>query len=139
MKDEMESLLSNKTWELVELPPEKKALHTKWIYRLKEEHDGSKRYKVRLVAKGFQQKECIDYTEIFSPVVKMVTIKTVLGLVAKENLHLQQMDVKIAFLHGDLDEEIYMMQPEAFEVKWNEKLVCKQKKSLYGLKQAPRQ
>ncbi|CAM8956861.1 unnamed protein product [Rhodiola kirilowii] len=84
MKDEMESLLSNKTWELVELPPEKKALHTKWIYRLKEEHDGSKRYKARLVAK-----EGIDYAEIFSPVVKMVTIKTVLGLVAKENLHLQ--------------------------------------------------
>ncbi|CAM8947691.1 unnamed protein product [Rhodiola kirilowii] len=92
MKDEMESLLSNKIWELVELSSEKKALHTKWIYRLKEEHDGSKRYKARLVAKGFQEKEGIDYTEIFSPVVKMVTIRTVLGLVAKENLHLQQMD-----------------------------------------------
>ncbi|CAM8899657.1 unnamed protein product [Rhodiola kirilowii] len=69
----------------------------------------------------------------------MVTIRTVLGLVAKENLHLQQMDVKTAFLHGDLDEEIYMKQPEGFEVKGKEKLVCKLKKSLYGLKQAPRQ
>ncbi|CAM8913335.1 unnamed protein product [Rhodiola kirilowii] len=69
----------------------------------------------------------------------MVIIRTVLGLVAKENLHLQQMDVKIAFLHGDLDEEIYMKQPEGFEVKGKEKLVCKLKKSLYGLKHAPRQ
>ncbi|CAM8877698.1 unnamed protein product [Rhodiola kirilowii] len=69
----------------------------------------------------------------------MVTIRSILGLVAKENLHLQQMDVNIAFHHGDLDEKIYMKQPEGFEVKGKEKLVCKLKKSLYGLKQAPRQ
>ncbi|CAM8905846.1 unnamed protein product [Rhodiola kirilowii] len=68
----------------------------------------------------------------------MVTIRTVLGLVAKENLYLQQMDVKTAFLHGDLDEEIYMKQPEGFEVNGKEKLVCNLKKSLYGLKQASR-
>ena len=92
-----------------------------------------------MVVKGFQQKEGIDYTEIFSPVVKLMTIRAVLGLVAKENLHLQQMDVKTAFLHGDLEEEIYMQQPQGFEVKGKEKLVCKLQKSLYGLKQAPRQ
>ena len=86
MKDEMDSLLGNQTWELTELPVGKKALHNKWVYRIKNEHDGSKRYKARLVVKGFQQREGIDYTEIFSPVVKMSTIRLVLGMVAVENL-----------------------------------------------------
>ncbi|KAE8695859.1 U-box domain-containing protein 31 [Hibiscus syriacus] len=139
MKDEMDSLMSNQTWELVELPPGKKALHNKWIYRIKEEHDGSKRYKARLVVKGFQQKEGIDYNEIFSPVVKLSTIKLVLKIVAAENLHLEQLDVKTAFLHGDLEEEIYMRQLEGFIKAGKKNLVCRLKKSLYGLKQAPRQ
>ena len=102
MKDEMDSLMSNQTWELAELPPGKKALHNKWVYRIKEEHDGNKRYKARLVVKGFQQKEGVDYNEIFSPVVKLTTIRLVLKIVAAENLHLEQLDVKTAFLHGDL-------------------------------------
>ncbi|WKA08531.1 hypothetical protein VitviT2T_026247 [Vitis vinifera] len=106
MKDEMDSLLGNQTWELTELPVGKKALHNKWVYRIKNEHDGSKRYKARLVVKGFQQKEGIDYTEIFSPVVKMSTIRLVLGMVAAENLHLEQLDVKTAFLHGSNIEKI---------------------------------
>ncbi|RVW22925.1 Retrovirus-related Pol polyprotein from transposon TNT 1-94 [Vitis vinifera] len=84
----------------------KKALHNKWVYRIKNEHDGSKRYKARLVVKGFQQKEGIDYTEIFSPVVKMSTIRLVLGMVAAENLHLEQLDVKTVFLHGSDIEKI---------------------------------
>ncbi len=92
-----------------------------------------------MVVKGFQQKEGIDYTEIFSPVVKMATIRVVLSLVAAENLYLEQLDVKTDFLHGDLDEEIYMKQPVGFIVKDKEEMVCKLKKSLYGLKQAPRQ
>jgi hypothetical protein len=139
MKDEMKSLISNNTWELAELPVGKKALHNKWVYRVKEEHNGSKRHKARLVVKGFQQKEGIDYTDIFSPVVKLNTIRSVLSIVAAEGLHLEQLDVKTAFLHGDLDEEIYMKQPEGFSVKEKEKLVCRLTKSLYGLKQAPRQ
>ena len=139
MKDEMDSLMSNQTWELAELPPGKKALHNKWIFRIKEEHDGSKRYKARLVVKGFQQKEGVDYTEIFSPVVKLTTIRLVLKIVAAENLHLEQLDVKTAFLHGDLEEEIYMKQPEGFIKAGKKNLVCRLKKSLYGLKQAPRQ
>ncbi|RVW61459.1 Retrovirus-related Pol polyprotein from transposon TNT 1-94 [Vitis vinifera] len=139
MKDEMDSLLGNQTWQLTELPVGKKALHNKWVYRIKNEHDGSKRYKARLVVKGFQQKEGIDYTEIFSPVVKMSTIRLVLGMVAAENLHLEQLDVKTAFLHGDLEEDLYMIQPEGFIVQGQENLVCKLRKSLYGLKQAPRQ
>ena len=89
MKDEMDSLLGNQTWELTELPVGKKTLHNKWVYIIKNEHDGSKRYKARLVVKGFQQKEGIDYTKIFSPVVKMSTIRLVLGMVAAKNLHLE--------------------------------------------------
>ncbi|KAL5742036.1 hypothetical protein ACOSP7_028768 [Xanthoceras sorbifolium] len=139
MRDEMDSLMSNQTWELAELPPGKKALHNKWVFRIKEEHNGNKRYKARMVVKGFQQKEGIDYNEIFSPVVKLTTIRLVMKIVAAENLHLEQLDVKTAFLHGDLEEEIYMRQPEGFKEAGKENLVCRLKKSLYGLKQAPRQ
>ncbi|RVW64114.1 Retrovirus-related Pol polyprotein from transposon TNT 1-94 [Vitis vinifera] len=139
MKDEMDSLLGNQTWKLTELPVGKKALHNKWVYRIKNEHDGSKRYKARLVVKGFQQKEGIDYIEIFSPVVKMSTIRLVLGMVTVENRHLEQLDVKTAFLHGDLEEDLYMIQPEGFIVQGQENLVCKLRKSLYDLKQAPGQ
>ena len=89
MKDEMNSLYKNDTWVLTELPHGKKVLHNKWVYRVKEEHDGSKRYKARLVVKGFQQKEGIDFTEFFSPVVKLTTITLVLSMVAIENLHLE--------------------------------------------------
>ena len=116
MKDERDSLLGNQTWELTKLPVGKKALHNKWVYRIKNEHDGSKRYKAKLVVKGFQQKEGIDYTKIFSLVVKMSIIRLVLGMVAAENLHLEQLDVKTAFLHGDLEEDLYMIQPEGFIV-----------------------
>lgn len=139
MKDEMKSLISNQTWELAELPMGKKALHNKWVYRVKEEHNGFKRYKARLVVKGFQQKEGVDYTEIFAPVVKLNTIRSVLSIVASEELYLEQLDVKTAFLHGDLDEEIYMHQPEGFSEEGKKNMVCRLKKSLYGLKQAPRQ
>ena len=108
MKDELDFLLGNQTWELTELPTRKKALHNKWIYRIKNEHDGSKHYKARLVVKGFQQKKGIDYLEIFSLVMKMSTIRLVLGMVAVENLHLEQLDMKTTFLYGDLEEDIYM-------------------------------
>ena len=89
--------------------------------------------------KGFAQKKGIDFDEIFSPVVKMNSIRTILSRVAAKYLHLEQLDVKTAFLHADLEEDIYMQQPEGYEVKGKEKLVCRLKKSLYGLKQAPRQ
>ncbi|CAM9000198.1 unnamed protein product [Rhodiola kirilowii] len=97
MDDEMKSLLTNETWEIVELPRGKKALHNKWVYRIKEEANGSKRYKARLVVKGFQQKYGIDYTDVFTPVVKMTTIRLVLSMVAAEDLELQQLDVKQLF------------------------------------------
>ena len=91
------------------------------------------------MVKGFAQKKGIDFDEIFSPFLKMTSIKTILSLVAAEDLHLEQLDVKTTFLHGDLEEEIYMQQPQGYEVKGKEKLACRFKKSLYGLKQAPRQ
>ena len=86
------------------------------------------------MVKGFQQKEGIDYADIFSPVVKLTTIRSVLSIVVVEGLYLEQLDVKTAFLHGDLEEEIYMQQPNGFSMKGKENLVCKLKKSLYGLK-----
>ena len=140
MQEEMESLHENHTYELTELPKGKKALRNKWVYKLKPGDGGNPpRYKARIVVKGFQQKKGVDFDEIFAPVVKMTSIRTVLSIAASMDLEVEQMDVKTAFLHGDLEEEIYMQQPEGFEKKGKENLVCRLKKSLYGLKQAPRQ
>ena len=104
-----------------------------------EEHTSQPRYKARLVVKGFSQKKCIDFDKIFSPIVKMPSIRVVLGLTTSLDLEIEQMDVKTVFLHGDLDKEIYMEQAEGFIIKGKEDYVCKLKKSLYGLKQALRQ
>ena len=117
MKDEMNSLLGNQIWELTKWLAGKKARHNKWIYRIKNEYDGSKRYKARLIVKGFQQKKDIDYSKIFSSVVKMSIIKQVLGMVAVDNLYLEQLDVKMAFLYGNLEEDIYMSQPKRFTIQ----------------------
>eukprot|EP00253_Pinus_taeda_P022625 PITA_22625 len=140
MEEEMNSLQENKTWELVNLPKGRKDLQNKWVYRINHEGDEKKEsYKARLVVKGFAQKEGIEFTEIFSLVIKMSSITVILGLVATLDLECEQLDVKIAFLHGELEEEIYMEQPEGFIEKGKEGLVCRFKKSLYGLKQAPQQ
>ena len=140
MQDEMNSLHENHTYDLVKLPKDKRALKNKWVFRLKTEENSSQpRYKARLVVKGFSQKKGIDFDGIFSPVVKMSSIRVVLGLAASLDLEIEQLDVKTAFLHGDLEEEIYMEQPEGFEARGKEDLVCSLRKSLYGLKQAPRQ
>jgi Reverse transcriptase (RNA-dependent DNA polymerase) len=139
MDEEMNSLNANQTWKLVEHLVGKKIIQNKWVYRLKQEHDGSQRYKARLVVKGFQQKAGIDFTEIFSPVVKLSTIRTVLSIVTAEDLHLEQLNVKIAFLHGDLEKDIYMEQSQGYVEAGKKNFVCKLQKSLYGLKQAPRQ
>ena len=96
-------------------------------------------YKARLVAKVYAQTEGVDYNEVFSPVVKHSSIRILLALVAQLDLELVQMDVKTAFLHRDLEEEIYMNLPDGFKVAGKEKMVCKLEKSLYGLKQSPRQ
>lgn len=139
MQEEIEALHKNKTWELVPLPPGRKAIGNKWVYKIKRDSiDQIERYRARLVVKGYAQKEGIDFNEIFSPVVRLTTIRIVLAMCATLDLHLEQLDVKTAFLHGDLEEEIYMLQPEGFAEKGKENLVCRLIKSLYGLKQAPR-
>jgi len=141
MTEEMESLHKNQTWVLVKRQKGKRTVGCKWVYRKKEgiPEVEDARFKARLVAKGFSQKEGIDYNEIFSPVVKHSSIRVLLALVAQFDLELQQLDVKTAFLHGDLEETIYMDQPEGFLAEGKEDHVCQLKKSLYGLKQSPRQ
>jgi hypothetical protein len=138
MKEEIDSLVNNQTWDLVQLHVGKRALQNKWVYKLKEEDGGKKQYKARLVVEGFAQKKGINFDEIFSLVVETTSIRTILSLVVVEDLHLEQLDVKTTFVHGDLEEEIYMQQPQGYEVKGKENLVCRLKKRLYGLKQAPR-
>ena len=137
MKDELDSLKSNEVWDRVELPQGAKAIGCKWVYKTKRDSLGNiERYKARLVVKGFTQKEGIDYKETSSPVSKKDSLHVILALVAHFDLELQQMDVKVALLNDDLEEQVYMKQPEGFSYREGEHLVCKLKRSIYGLKQA---
>ncbi|KAL2924831.1 Retrovirus-related Pol polyprotein from transposon TNT 1-94 [Bienertia sinuspersici] len=155
MNEEIEALERNNTWKLTPLPPGKKAIGCKWLYRTKYNADGTlERHKARVVALGCRQLEGIDYTETFAPVAKMTTVRAILAVAALENWYVNQMDVKNAFLHGELEENVYMTLPPGY-TEWKCKiqentpaksqkvqpgdLVCKLNKSLYGLKQAPRQ
>ena len=137
MNEEMDSMASNRVWNLVELPDGVKAIRCKWVFKTKKDSMGNiERYKARLVAKRFTQKEGIDYIETFSPVSKKNSLCIIMALVAHFDLDLHQMDEKTAFLNGDLEEEVYMKQPEGFFSSDGAHLVCKLNKSIYGLKQA---
>jgi hypothetical protein len=139
MDDEYNSLMKNKTWHPV--PPQhgRNIIDSKWVYKIKGRADGSlDRYKARLVAKGFNQCYGIDYGDTFSHVTKSTTIRIVLSLAVSKGWHLRQLDVKNVFLHGDLEEDVYMRQPPGYEDKNMPNYVCKLDKALYGLKQAPR-
>ncbi|KAK0600749.1 hypothetical protein LWI29_018076 [Acer saccharum] len=138
MKEEMDSMKSNHVWDLVDLPPGRNAIGNKWVLRIKQKADGIvERYKACLVAKGYTQQEGIDYEETFSHVVRFASICLILAIVAHMDLELHQMDVKTAFLNGELDEEIYMEQPVNFISKGQERKVCKLKRSIYGSKHHP--
>ncbi|RVW78512.1 Retrovirus-related Pol polyprotein from transposon TNT 1-94 [Vitis vinifera] len=140
INDEMDSIMSNQTWELVDLPPGSKPIGCKWVFRRKYHTDGMiQTFKARLVAKGFKQREGIDYFDTYAPVARTTSIRILFALASIHNLFVHQMDVKTAFLNGDLNEEVYMEQPEGFVLLGNENKVCKLVKSLYGLKQAPKQ
>lgn len=138
MQSELQALERNGTWALTPLPPGKKALGCKWVYKIKYHSDGTiERHKARLVILGNTQVEGVDYKETFAPVAKMVTVRTLLTIAVARQWEVHQMDVHNAFLHGDLEEEVYMKVPPGYVPATSGK-ACRLLKSLYGLRQAPR-
>jgi hypothetical protein len=136
--DEIQSLIENGTFELVRLPPGRKPIGSRWVFKVKRNADGSiERYKARVVAQGFAQRPGFDYTETFAPTPKWAALRAILAIAAMEDLELESVDISSAYLNGELKEEVYMRQPEGFVEKgddWFWRLL----KSLYGLKQAGR-
>ncbi|KAK9928322.1 hypothetical protein M0R45_025465 [Rubus argutus] len=139
MNEEIESIEKNQTWNLVELPTGGKRIGVKWVYKTKLNELGEvSKYKARLVVKGYSQQHGIDYTEVYAPVARMDTVRMIIALTAQKGWKLHQLDVKSAFLHGELKEDVYVEQPKGYEKKGSEQKVYKLQKALYGLKQAPR-
>lgn len=134
---ELDALRKNNTWEVTSLPDGKKAINSKWVFKVKRHPNGCiQKYKARLCAKDCSQKPGVDYSDIFSPTTRFDSIRVLLASAAKNEYRIMQFDIKTAFLYGELAEEIFMNLPSGVEIKNN--MVCKLKKSLYGLKQAPR-
>ncbi|KAK8921022.1 hypothetical protein KSP39_PZI020059 [Platanthera zijinensis] len=139
MQLEIKAIQQNKTWSLVDKPKNHVIIGLKWVYKLKQDEDGNiQKYKARLVAKGYSQKQGEDYDETYAPVARMTTIRLILSFAAQYNYPIYQLDVKSAFLNGELTEEVYVQQPQGFEKKDEEEKVYRLHKALYGLKQAPR-
>ena len=139
MEQELTTLEKNGTWILTSLPPGKKALSSKWVYKTKFRPDGSvERHKARLVIRGFEQVKDKDYKHTFSPVAKLTTVRVFIALATAKGWPLHQLDINNAFLHGFIDEEVYMQPPAGYK-KASPTQVCKMQRSLYGLQQASRQ
>src|SRR3954468_23395170 len=139
MKSEMESMYENQVWNLVDLPHDRKAVENKWIFKRKTDADGNVTvYKDRLVAKGLRQIQGVDYDETFSPVALLKSVRIMLEIAAYFDYEIWQMDVKTAFLNGNIEEELYMIQPKGFVDPKDANKVCKLQRSIYGLKQASR-
>jgi hypothetical protein len=134
MDKEIESIEKNGTWELSKLPAGQKAIGLKWVFKLKKNAEGEVvKHKARLVAKGYVQKKGVDYEEVFVPVARIDTVKFILALAANRGWQIHHLDVKSAFLHGVLEEEVYVQQPEGYVVKGKEDYVLRLNKALYGL------
>ena len=139
MKEEIIALRKNGTWEKCILPSKKKVVGCKWVFTVKYKVDGTiERYKARLVAKGYTQTYGVDYSETFSPVAKINTIRVIFQIAANLDWPLYRFDVKNAFLYGELQEEVYTKAPPGFSTYFSANEGCKLKKALYGLKQYPR-
>lgn len=140
MNNEFSALQKNETWVLVPPKPGINLIDSRWVYKVKRKADGSvERLKARLVAKGFKQRFGIDYSDTFSPVIKPSTIRVILSLAVTKGWNMRQVDIQNAFLHGILEEEVYMRQPPGFQDPDKpQNYICKLKKALYGLKQAPK-
>ena len=139
MEEELNMIDKNNTWNLVDPPKGKDIIGLKWVYKTKYNEDGSiQKHKARLVAKGYSQQPGVDFSETFALVARIETIRLVLAIAAQLELYVYQMDVKSAFLNGELKEEVYVEQPLGYEVKGKEEKVYQLNKALYDLKQAPR-
>jgi hypothetical protein len=139
MREEMASIEQNQTWKLVDLPRGHRAIGLKWVFKLKRNEAGNTiKHKARLVAKWYVQQQGVDYDEVFAPVARMESIRVLLAIAAQEGWFVHHMDVKSAFLHGELKEEVYVQQPPGFLAAGHEGKVLKLHKALYGLRQAPR-
>ncbi|XXG82894.1 hypothetical protein AAC387_Pa10g0771 [Persea americana] len=139
MHEELDQIEKNKTWELVPRPKNKNVIGTKWVFINKLNEEGQVvRNKARLVCKGYAQVEGIDFEEIFALVALLKAIRMFLALAVYKSFKVYQMDVKSVFLNGNLEEEVYIEQPDGFQLGDDSNMVCRQKKALYGLKQAPR-
>ena len=137
MESEIDSMYENQVWNLIDLPHGVKPIECKWVYKKKQDKDGNVHvYKARLVAKGFKQIYGIDYDETFSPVAMFKSIRILLAIAAYYDYEIWQMDVKTAFLNGDLEKDVYMTQPPGFTCPKGPGKVCKLQKAIYGLKQA---
>lgn len=132
-------MFENESWKLVELPQGRKVIGCTWKYKIKKDACGKiQRYKARLVAQVFSQKFGTDYDEVFAPVAKQTTFKIMLAVAYAKKLKIKHLDVKTAFLYGELEEPIYMKQPQGFIFERREQQVCLLRRSIYGLKQAGR-
>jgi hypothetical protein len=139
MDAEIMSIEKNDTWELINLPKGEKTIGVKWVYKTKLNEKGEvEKYKARLVAKGYKQEYGVDYKEEFAPVARMDTVRLIISMAAQNSWPIYQLDVKSAFLHGELEEEVYIDQPPGYVKQGHENQVYRLKKALYGLKQAPR-
>lgn len=140
MEDEINSLKENDTFELTTLPRGRNAVGGKWVYAMKENDEKGKIFKARYVAKGYNQIEGVDYHKTFAPTANLTSVRALMQVAVQTDYIIHQMDVKTAYLHAPIDEEIYLEQPEYFEEasETKEQLVCTLKKSLYGLKQSGR-